>query len=272
MPRPKLTWRGPADGPPERWPARYAPLAFLAAFGAAFVATWLMFAGAATAGNNVRGGNQTITIASLVAQDTAFIVVALLFAFRTWPISLRDLGLTRLPWRTAVGWTIAATALWYAFSVLYALLITPGGEQDTLDAVGADRGTALLVLATVLLVLVAPFAEEIFFRGLCYRALRNRFSRWSAAAIIGGVFGAIHYTGPDTLPLLVPLAVLGALFCLLYERTGSLYPSIALHIVNNAIALGATADGAEAPFVAAVTAVLGLAACLAFGVARAQRI
>ena len=271
MPRPEVRWRGTVDGPPERWPARYAPLAFLAAFGAAFVATWLMFAGAAVAGNNVRGGNQTITIASLVAQDTAFIVVALLFAFRTWPTSLRDLGLTRLAWRTAVGWTVAAITAWYAFAFLYALLVTPNGEQETLDAIGADRGTGLLVLATVLIVLVAPFAEEIFFRGLCYRALRNRFSRWSAAAIVGGVFGAIHYTSPDTLPLLVPLAVLGALFCLLYERTGSLYPSIALHIVNNAIALAVTADSAAAPIVAAMIASLGLAACLTFGVVRPLR-
>ena len=271
MPRPEVKWQGPVDGPPERWPARYAPLAFFAAFGTAFTATWLMFAGAAVAGNDVRGGNQTITIASLVAQDTAFIVVALLFAFRRWPTSLRDLGLTRLPWRTAVGWTVTAIVGWYAFAVLYALLLTPGGEQDTLDAIGANRATGLLVLATVLIVLVAPFAEEIFFRGLCYRALRNRFSRWSAAAIVGGVFGAIHYTGPDTLPLLVPLAVLGALFCLLYERTGSLYPAIALHIVNNAIALGATAEGAEAPFVAAIIAMLGLTGCLAFGVSRPLR-
>ena len=32
------------------------------------------------------------------------------------------------------------------------------------------------------------------------------------------------------------LALLGVIFCLLYERTGSLYPAIALHAINNSIA------------------------------------
>ena len=61
--------------------------------------------------------------------------------------------------------------------------------------------------------------------------------------------------------LLVSLAVLGALFCLLYERTGALYPAIALHIVNNAVALAITADATGAPVTAAIVAIGALAAC-----------
>ena len=56
-----------------------------------------------------------------------------------------------------------------------------------------------------------------------------------------------------------PLAVLGFMFCLVYERTRSLYPVIALHSINNSIAYAAQADGG------AVSAVLGplmLLACV----------
>ena len=48
-----------------------------------------------------------------------------------------------------------------------------------------------------------------------------------------------------------PLAVLGMVFCLVYERTGSLFPVIALHALNNALAFGVQADGW------AVSAVMG---------------
>ena len=57
-----------------------------------------------------------------------------------------------------------------------------------------------------------------------------------------------------------PLALLGFIFCLVYERTRSLYPVIAMHSINNSIAYAAQADGG------AVSAVLGplmLLACVA---------
>ena len=44
-----------------------------------------------------------------------------------------------------------------------------------------------------------------------------------------------------------PLAVLGVVFCLVYERTRSLYPVIALHSINNSIAYAAQADGGAVP-------------------------
>ena len=56
------------------------------------------------------------------------------------------------------------------------------------------------------------------------------------------LFGVIHYdfSGADALLILPPLAILGFIFCLVYERTGSIYPVIAMHSFNNAIAFGVT--------------------------------
>jgi membrane protease YdiL (CAAX protease family) len=58
--------------------------------------------------------------------------------------------------------------------------------------------------------------------------------------------------------ILPPLAVLGFMFCLVYERTGSLFPVIALHSINNALAFGIQADGWG---VSAVFGPLMLVAC-----------
>lgn len=60
--------------------------------------------------------------------------------------------------------------------------------------------------------------------------------------------------------LLPLLAVLGATFWLLCLRTGSLYPTIALHIINNAIAFGASGSGS--PALAVVLGCTGLALCV----------
>jgi membrane protease YdiL (CAAX protease family) len=119
-----------------------------------------------------------------------------------------------------------------------------------------------------MVICVAPFAEEFFFRGFFYRALRSRWSVLVAAAIDGLLFGVIHYdfSGADALLILPPLAALGFMFCLVYERTRSIYPVIALHALNNAIAFGATVEDAS---VSLVLGPLMLLACAM--IPRAQR-
>jgi uncharacterized protein len=82
-------------------------------------------------------------------------------------------------------------------------------------------------------------AEEVFFRGYFFTALRNWKGVWPAAILTGLVFGAIH-AGSAPIGYLVPLAVFGFGLCLLYWKTGSLYPCIALHAINNSIAFGVT--------------------------------
>jgi len=51
------------------------------------------------------------------------------------------------------------------------------------------------------------------------------------------VFGMLHFTGPDSIGVVPPLVVLGIVLALLYERTGSLWPPIILHAINNGLAL-----------------------------------
>ena len=64
---------------------------------------------------------------------------------------------------------------------------------------------------------------------------------WPAALITGLVFGGIHAGSSDP-AFLVPLAALGMGLCLLYVRTGSLYPCVAAHALNNSLAFGVSQD------------------------------
>src|ERR671917_41012 len=78
-----------------------------------------------------------------------------------------------------------------------------------------------------------------------FYVLAARFSVAVAAIIDGLVFGLIHFEGgTEGLLIVPPLALLGVIFCLVYEQTRSLYPVVALHAINNSIAYGYQADGA----------------------------
>jgi len=78
--------------------------------------------------------------------------------------------------------------------------------------------------------LVAPVAEEIFFRGFLYTALRPHLgARW-AAVITAAFFATAHAVS------IVPLFVMGLLFAYVRERTDRLWCPIVIHIVNNSLA------------------------------------
>src|SRR6185503_6627548 len=91
---------------------------------------------------------------------------------------------------------------------------------------------------------------ELFFRGFCFTALRRWIGVAGGAIATGVIFGAIHAGSADPV-FLVPLGVFGMLLCLLYHRTGSLLPCMALHALNNSLALGVSQSW-QAPEVAAL--------------------
>jgi uncharacterized protein len=177
----------------------------------------------------------TLTLQALLAGT--LIAVALGFASRSTSLrrALRDLGLRRFA-RSALGITALTYVGYIAFAAIYSVIVQPEQEDITRD-LGFDEGGVGAVAAGVLIVAVAPFSEEIFFRGFMFGGLRRRLPLWAAAAIAGLVFGLLHYTGPDSIGVVPQLAVLGILLAVLYEATGSLWPPIILHVVNNAIAL-----------------------------------
>ncbi len=78
--------------------------------------------------------------------------------------------------------------------------------------------------------IVAPLAEEVFFRGVLYTLVRERWGVWIGVIVSSLVFAVGHLS----VPLAVPAFILGCLSALLYERTRSLWPSLIIHCLNNA--------------------------------------
>jgi uncharacterized protein len=253
----------PPPDPPElpedarpRWPWWYGPVGFLAG-----AVTGLITAGVAWAAIGVDdpGESPAAIIVGTLLLDGSLVAVALLFASfvrkpRPW-----HFGLRRTPFWPAVGWAALGIFSFYVFAAIYSVAVQPDVEQTVAEDLGADESSFGLIAAGFMIICVAPFAEEFFFRGFFYGALRTRFSVAVAAIIDGVVFGLIHFEGStDGLLIVPPLAMLGVVFCLVYEQTRSLYPVIALHSINNSIAYAAQADGGA---VSAVFGPLMLVAC-----------
>lgn len=249
------------EGGASRWPAWFAPVGLLLALGMTLVLGSLATGIAVALGTAADSPASALT--TTLIQDVVLLATAVALAATVSRPRPVDFGLRPAPLRRSVVCTAVALAAFYLISAVYAAVVGPEGEQNTLERLGADRSATYLTASAVLVIVLAPVVEEIFFRGFMYRSLRNRLSPLAAGLCIGVVFGAIHYSGPETLDLLPVLALLGATFCWLYEVTGSLYPAIAVHVVNNSLAFVVAAEGSLAPALAGALGGAMLVACIA---------
>lgn len=151
---------------------------------------------------------------------------------------LRDalvrLGITPIILRLGViavlGWLA-----YIAFSIPVAQFLQPE-QQDVAEALGTNKSSVASIIASGLLIIgVAPIAEELFFRGFVYSGLRRALSIWPAIVISGVVFGSIHLIGGNV-GVAVLISAFGIVLAYLYERTGSIWTPIVAHMINNSIA------------------------------------
>ncbi len=95
----------------------------------------------------------------------------------------------------------------------------------------------LLAYPLPLLLLVMAFmpavGEELFFRGLLFGSWKYRLGPLAAMVVSSLIFGGFHMS----LVKLLPTAMLGLCFSYVVWKTGSIYPSMILHFMNNLLAL-----------------------------------
>ncbi|HEX2466729.1 MAG TPA: CPBP family intramembrane glutamic endopeptidase [Solirubrobacterales bacterium] len=145
-----------------------------------------------------------------------------------------ELGLRR-PLHPAIKASAIAYFAYIGCALVIAALIQPEQEDVTRD-LGADEGVLGSIAAGLLIIGAAPITEEIFFRGFMFAGLRRGTPFAVAALVSAGIWGVFHYTGADTWGVVLQLTVFGVALAWLYERTGSLWPPIAVHALNNALA------------------------------------
>jgi membrane protease YdiL (CAAX protease family) len=149
-----------------------------------------------------------------------------------WP----QLGL-RLPPTGGIAKLAGVIAAAYIGSIvavnLYEVVIDLTGLHGLEPAKQIDeefyQHTAALVVLGLAVVLVAPMAEEIFFRGFLFGGLSQSLGVLPAALISGFVFSIAH----ANVGLIIPFTLIGTFLALSYRYSGSLFASMGVHFLFN---------------------------------------
>ena len=183
-------------------------------------------------------------LSALIYAFTLFVVIFVPVKLTGhWRTSREELGLSDLPTWTDLGLApvalavslILGTALLYLFAAIFPWLnLTEAQALAGFEVLtsGLDR-----VVAFFALVVIAPVAEEIIFRGWLYGKLRAKIpgrylSLLLSIFIVSALFGFAHLQWNVG----ITMFAMSAVACCLREITGTTYAGIFLHMLKNAVA------------------------------------
>jgi CAAX protease family protein len=235
----------PLDDDRPAWPLWIAPAGLVLGFVLATFGTIVVDAIAHARGASLSNPGPAASIISDIVFDLCFVAAALWLTRWQGRARAADFGYRRIPWVTGIVAVVLGAIGYYGVTAIYAVLIKTNQTDKLPSDLGVTHSTAALVAASVFVCAIAPMAEEFFFRGFLFGTLRNIPLRigsvdlgpWVAAVLVALLFGLAHL-GSAPAVYLIPLAFLGFVLCLIRWRTRSLYPCMALHSANNALALG----------------------------------
>lgn len=128
------------------------------------------------------------------------------------------------------GSQISALLLAFVFGPQWVVETVEREQASVMRLLDPEAGVFELAFTVFLAVGVAPFVEEVFFRGYAYRVLKSHVGKhalWISALLFAGVhFYVINF---------IPVFLLGLVFAHLYERTGTLSAPIIAHATVNGL-------------------------------------
>ncbi|WP_202214645.1 CPBP family intramembrane glutamic endopeptidase [Methylacidimicrobium sp. AP8] len=110
----------------------------------------------------------------------------------------------------------------------------PAPPQPAVELFLRTHNWPSLLLLLFFILILAPFGEEVLFRGFLYVYLKNRLPRRTALVLTALLFAVLHFNWPTFLPLFL----FGLLLGIAYELSGSLLLSIAIHCWFNSFTTG----------------------------------
>lgn len=152
-----------------------------------------------------------------------------------WRITARQLGLII---GSAVGLILVLPMIGIVLT-MFAGHLTISQNQASINQ--TLQGGVLTQIAMVFLaVVIAPLIEETMFRGVVMNTWFKN-NRYYADVLLSAVlFGVFHTTADLSLVTVTPYVVMGAVFALIYRKTGNLAVNIYTHMLYNAIVVGAS--------------------------------
>lgn len=184
--------------------------------------------------------NATIlnTTASAIIYALAIaLVLGVPWLLKRRSTSREELGLKRLPSWMDILWAPAGMVVYLIFTTFVTAIamqfLTFVDYEQTQDTGFAQIATQFeYILAFISLVIVAPIAEEVLFRGYLLGKLRKYAPLWLSIIITSALFAAVHFQWN----VAIDVFVLSIVLCLLRLASNSLWPAILLHMMKNGVA------------------------------------
>ena len=158
----------------------------------------------------------------------------------------QTIGWPRDPW-PEVRWGLLFGIVLYPTIILVvapaiALLLQAifGRGVEAPEQLPSSMPAYAVIVSIVYATAIAPVHEELFFRGILFRALVDRYGSGVGAVGSGIAFGLIHYVPApwlDALLLILVMVPTGIAFAWLYDRRGNLLAPIVAHATFNVIGL-----------------------------------
>ncbi len=166
------------------------------------------------------------------------IEVGLLFGVkRRYKLKLADFGLRRFNvWRallTILTLFVLFVAVLFVVYLLVSVLLPQINLNETQKS-GFELGRrgAGLIGSFIVSVLIAPFIEEVYFRGFLLPPFSAKWGNFAGVILSSALFGAMHMQ----VNVGIYTFILGVILSIMYIRFRSIGPGIILHTLNNSIA------------------------------------
>ncbi len=171
-----------------------------------------------------------------------YVVAVVVTIFVPWSVakyktSRDELGLRGLPtWADLLLAPIGFIVFMFVAVLLLALMqkILPGINWEQAQEVGFSNliTKSDFILTFIMLVIVAPVAEEIIFRGWLYSKLRAKIPAIPAILLVSLLFGIVH----GQWNVGVTVFVMSIAMCTIREITGTIWGGMLIHIIKNGLA------------------------------------
>lgn len=160
-------------------------------------------------------------------------------AIRKHKLKIADFGFNWIGTGKTVLWVFISYVFFLGLSLFIITMFFNFGieafgfqsQRSIFEIFGSDPFG--LTIAVIIAIGIAPFVEEIFFRGFMLQTLVKKIGVTWGIILTTLIFAAIHFEFQSMMPLLI----LSLILSVLYVRTESIWPGIIFHMFNNSIAL-----------------------------------
>lgn len=183
-------------------------------------------------------GEHWVILLGFILQWVAILGPMLILTWRKYGFKFRDFGFRKIGVKELVMAVIGAYLLYLGINFILSIIIVfsglkiPGYQIQESLAPSFDSSSTAVLVGFGMIILFAPVIEEMFFRGFILRTLSNKWGVTVGNVVTALVFSSFHYPWQS----FIPIFILGLIINSLVIKHESIWPAVAFHVMNNAIA------------------------------------